>query len=628
MPLLNWHIKVEKVISVSNSYWIHLLHEMGVIMKIKKIMSSILYILRNVWIIDKTYYLLYILQVIISSFQSIFTIIFTKDILNNLIESNYNSAFLFAIYLILTINISILMNKFLNVYMNNKLSRIALSLDKKILKKYYDLDYEILDKTEIINQFENAKKYFSESGVSVILNALSQVITALITISGMIYLISGLNVFVLLIIITALIINSFCEIKRMNYRYKNIIEETPLEMELTFIRSVVSDEYYAKEIRMFNLYNYITEKTTKLVNSFFKIHRKVAIQKIKLLWWTYLLSFIELVIVYFFVVQKYFSDQILLGDFSLNISSILQFSLSMRTLFFSLIKIYEKNIYIEDVRKFLNIENYCYGNETINIKNGFTFEFKNVSFKYPGSTDFAIRDINIQIKNDDQISIVGENGSGKTTFVKLLMRLYHPTDGEILLNNKNINEYKKEDYNHIFSTVFQDFLITAYSIKENISFSQEFNKGKMDECLEKINLKAKIKSLPLQEETYLSQKLSSDGTELSGGEEQKLVIARAMYKNGDVYILDEPTASLSPQSEYELYEKFASITSGKTVIYISHRLSSCRLTKKIFVFKDGRVIEQGTHENLLKQNGFYSKMFSLQAKYYKDIGEVDEKNGN
>lgn len=228
--------------------------------------------------------------------------------------------------------------------------------------------------------------------------------------------------------------------------------------------------------------------------------------------------------------------------------------------------------------------------------------------------------VNLKLKAGEHLSVVGLNGAGKTTFVKLLCRLYDPTEGEILLDNVNIKEYDYEQYMNLFSPVFQDFKLFAFSIRDNILMGEE-EKDHTNEALhalfEQVGFSDKLDSLEHGMDTMLFKSFDKEGIEASGGEQQKIAIARALYKHAPVVILDEPTAALDPIAEYEIYRQFHSLVGGKTAIYISHRLSSCRFCDHIAVFSDGHVAEYGTHDTLVgKENGIYAEMFAAQAQYY------------
>ena len=246
-----------------------------------------------------------------------------------------------------------------------------------------------------------------------------------------------------------------------------------------------------------------------------------------------------------------------------------------------------------------------------------TIEFRNVSFKYPGSDNLVLENINLTISKGEKIAIVGENGSGKTTLIKLLCRLYQPTQGTILLNGKDIKSYPFSEYIKHISTVFQDFSLFAFSVAENIAASNNYDENKVLECLEKVGLGKKISTYDKGIRQPLLNGFDEEGVDLSGGEAQKVAIARAIYKDTDIMILDEPTSALDPLAEHENFKKFYEITSGKTAIFISHRLSSCRMADRIIVLDCGKVIQSGSHEALLlKRDEKYYEMWNAQAQYY------------
>lgn len=256
-----------------------------------------------------------------------------------------------------------------------------------------------------------------------------------------------------------------------------------------------------------------------------------------------------------------------------------------------------------------------YGDKVLDTTE-FELEFKNVSFRYPDAENYSLKDINIKVKNGEHLAVVGRNGSGKTTFIKLMCRLYDVTDGEILINGINIKDYTKESIIQLYSVVFQDFKIFSLPLNDNVCAGKEHDKDKLYNCLEQANIKERTESLPNKDNTILYKDMDKAGVEISGGEAQKLALARALYKDSPVVILDEPTASLDPIAENEIYSRFNSFTQNKTAIYISHRLSSCVFCNRIAVFDKAELVETGTHNELLNNSGKYSELWNAQAQYY------------
>lgn len=247
----------------------------------------------------------------------------------------------------------------------------------------------------------------------------------------------------------------------------------------------------------------------------------------------------------------------------------------------------------------------------------YEIEFRNVSFTYPGTDKMILKNVSIKLTVGERLAIVGMNGSGKTTFIKLLCRLYDPTEGEILLDGINIKEYDLMSYMQIFSVVFQDFKLFSLPLDENVAASVSCDKERLWDSLKKAGINERVMKMTKQEKTTLYKDFDENGVEISGGEAQKLALARALYRDASFIILDEPTAALDPISEYEIYERFNSLVGDKTAIYISHRLSSCRFCDKIAVFNDGQIVETGTHDELVADEGTkYNELWNAQARYY------------
>lgn len=276
--------------------------------------------------------------------------------------------------------------------------------------------------------------------------------------------------------------------------------------------------------------------------------------------------------------------------------------------------------YLKAIRQYMEIPNAMYQGSLPTEKRDdreYHVEFRDVSFKYPGSEHYALRHVNMKFKVGSRLAVVGMNGSGKTTFIKLLCRLYDPTEGQILLNGIDIRKYDYADYLNIFSVVFQDFQLVALPLGQNVAASAEFDRALAESCLRKAGFGDRLDGMPNGLDTYLYKNLEKSGVVVSGGEAQKIAIARALYKDAPFIILDEPTAALDPIAEAEIYAKFNDIAGDKTAIYISHRLSSCKFCDEIAVFHEGAVIQQGTHAELAADEaGKYYELWNAQAQYY------------
>ncbi|MBQ3879168.1 MAG: ABC transporter ATP-binding protein [Oscillospiraceae bacterium] len=254
--------------------------------------------------------------------------------------------------------------------------------------------------------------------------------------------------------------------------------------------------------------------------------------------------------------------------------------------------------------------------------NEYEFEFRHVYFRYPNTDRDVLRDVNLKWRIGEKMALVGRNGSGKSTLVKLLCRLYDPTQGEITLNGVDIRKYDYNEYMALFSVVFQDSRLFSSSIAENVAAGTQYDAGRVEDCVRRSGLSERLDALPDGIETKLYKDFDENGVEISGGEAQKLCLARAIYKGAPFIVLDEPTAALDPISEHEIYTKFNSIVGTRTAIYISHRLSSCRFCDEITVLDDGQIVERGTHDALVRAGGHYAALWNAQAEYYKDTASA------
>lgn len=325
-------------------------------------------------------------------------------------------------------------------------------------------------------------------------------------------------------------------------------------------------------------------------------------------------------VVYAFVCLKALAGAFGLGAVTQYVASIMKVSNGMSSLVAAFGDMRNNAAFLELTYEFLDIPNNMYqGSLTVEKRRDrkYQVEFRNVSFKYPGSESYVLRNVNMKFEIGRRLAVVGMNGSGKTTFIKLLCRLYDPTEGEILLNGIDIRKYNYREYMDIFSVVFQDFQLFGLKLGENVASGVNYDRELVVDCLEKAGFSDRLAGMKNGTETYLYKDYDKDGVDLSGGEAQKIAIARALYKNAPFIILDEPTAALDPVAEAEIYSKFDQIAGDKTAIYISHRLSSCKFCDEIAVFHEGAVIQQGTHAELVADvTGKYYELWHAQAQYY------------
>ena len=325
-------------------------------------------------------------------------------------------------------------------------------------------------------------------------------------------------------------------------------------------------------------------------------------------------------ILYVYVALKAHGGAFPIGLVMQYVGAIEQFSACIRKLAVSITTLSRNAAYLELTFSFLDIPNKKYMG-TIPVKkrndNEYEIEFRDVSFRYPGSTTDALKHLSFRFRLGTKLAVVGMNGSGKSTMIKLLCRLYDPTEGEILLNGINIQKYDYDEYMSLFSVVFQDFRLLSFTLGENVAAGMEYDRERAKQCLEEAGFGKRLAELPRGLDTYLGQDFDQSGVEMSGGEAQKIALARALYRDAPFVILDEPTAALDPLAEYEMYTRFNEMVGDKTAVYISHRLSSCRFCDEIAVFDQGRLVQYGSHGKLLEDTrGMYWKLWTAQAQYY------------
>lgn len=324
--------------------------------------------------------------------------------------------------------------------------------------------------------------------------------------------------------------------------------------------------------------------------------------------------------VYVFTCLKAWAGAFGIGSVTQYVGAATALSQNIASLATALEEMRNNATFLRDTYELLDTPNKMYQGSLTTEKRSdrqYQVEFRNVSFQYPGSERWALRNVSIKFQVGKRLAIVGENGSGKTTFIKLLCRLYDPQEGEILLNGIDIRKYDYRDYMDIFSVVFQDFQLLSQSLGSNVAGAADYDRARVEQSLRDAGFADRLSTLPKGLDTQLYKHFTEEGVEVSGGEGQKIAIARALYKDAPFIILDEPTAALDPIAEAEIYEKFDAIAQDKTAIYISHRLSSCKFCDEIAVFDGGSVIQHGSHESLLAdEGGKYSALWKAQAQYY------------
>lgn len=497
-------------------------------------------------------------------------------------------------------------------------------LFRNIFNKTMEIDYELLLDKNVLEKRKLAMQVIEQGRFNNLVGNFKQLVSNAIILSGIIYLLSSIEFWILILVVLIVVINSTSTSTRKKAERLIHTESIPVNRKIEYFWTINSDFSYGKEIRTYDMKQSLNAIHKDLVHSIQKYVKNIFGLQLKgniiyQITYTGLNAIIYLFLGYKIIVKKLIS----IGDFSLYLNAITTFNSSVQAMIAAYIDISNNGQYIKDYFDFIELSGRADSNGIkLQEKDYLDAEivFENVSFIYPNQEKKSLSNINLTIKKGERISIVGENGAGKTTFIKLLLRLYEPTEGRILFNGIDIRDIDYQDYQKIFSTVFQDYKLFAFRIIDNITSLEgnEAEKEKVMKCLEKAGLSSKIEKLEHGLDTYLYNIYDEEGIELSGGESQKLAIARALYKDSPIVILDEPTAALDPRAEYEIYTRFLALVESKTSIFISHRLSSTKLCDRIVLFKDGSIEETGTHNELLQKGGLYAELFRMQAQFYFD----------
>lgn len=506
---------------------------------------------------------------------------------------------------------------------------IGIKMYKNIYKKTIYLDYEMLLDKNIMEKRELALKVINEMRVTTFTQVFKIVTTNIIVLIGLVAVLSTIDFWIILIALAIIFINTVSTAVQKKQEINVNNDFVPINRKTAYFFNTGADASINKEIRVYNMmnpllkmYGAIQNAVLKLVQKSFRIffvNRTVANLSNALL---------DLAMYILLGLKVLTTTTTTVGDFSLYLSTIRTFNSSVQGLLTSYLDILNNGQYLKNYFEFMNLPTMLEDKKAdIFVGDSMVFTFDNVSYKYPGQDNYVLKNINIEINSGEKLAIVGENGAGKTTLVMLLMRMFNPTEGRILLNGTDIRQFSAEEYFRMFSTVFQDFKLFAFQIKDNVSSLDESGRDvgqRVNLAIDKVGLRPKIDSLKKGINTYIDKIYENDGVLLSGGESQRIAIAQALYKDAPVIILDEPTASLDPRVETEIYTKFDKITTGKTAIYITHRLGSIRFCDRAIVLKDGHLLDIGSHDELMHNCPHYAELYNMQAQFYTNSETVDK----
>lgn len=496
-------------------------------------------------------------------------------------------------------------------------------------QKVMTMNYQYLEDSDVMDCYQKAGQACNnnDNGVEGMQRTLANcLINLAVTLAGILIL-GSLHPGIVLIMIVLAVVN-FTIRDRVNKTAKEKAWD-PLAAwwrKDSYMDYITTNFGAAKDIRMFGLKDWLLAKYRELK----KVRYGTEVKNAQI-WFIASLSFnvtwaAAQGAVYAWLIAGTVRGEITPGNFSLYLTS----SFTFYNYVFSVLRgvgdLLAKSREVDDFRSFIDFEGGgMEEGEPVPDAESYKFEFRNVSFRYPKSDTYALRNLSLTLSPGERLAVVGLNGAGKSTFIKLLLRLYEPAEGEILLNGVNVNRYARGSYYRLFAPVFQDVQLFAFPLSENISMQEPSNtdKDRAWECLIKSGLEDKLKTLASGMDTEVLKVIYDDGTDFSGGEKQKIALARALYKDAPVVVLDEPTAALDALAESKLYQDFDKLIGERSAVYISHRLSSTQFCSHVAMFEEGELAEYGTHKELLEKDGAYARMFHTQAQYYVDeAGEV------
>lgn len=507
----------------------------------------------------------------------------------------------------------------LNRVRDNDLEYIQLKVAQNLADKSIHLRYEDVEKKSILDLKERA--FTGMYNFYELIDNIGIASKSLITLVSLVVILFRFNGWVVPILAGLTLTNTFVYRKINNLRYRDSMITIPANRGFSYFGRLASDFAYGKDIRLSHCAKFLQTKARTYLDKVLEVFSKQYTEIGTLQGITGINVMFQSFLVYGWLAWSAVRSLLSIGDFTMYGSAARQFTQTFSAFVNSLISINGLCLHIEPYQEFDSLpESAEIKSQTapfsINKDEPLTFRFDHVWFRYPDTDRDVLKDINIEIGQQEKLSIVGLNGAGKTTFIKLFCRLYQPTKGAITLNGRDINDIPLDDYLRFLSVVFQDFQLLGYAIDMNIAASEDPDQTRIDHTIKFFGIGEILKKLPKGLQTSIYRALDKEGVAFSGGQAQKFAIARALYKDAPVTILDEPTSALDPRSEYDVYLNFNQLATGKTAIYISHRLSSTRFTDRIAVFQDGQIVELGTHDDLMTNDGLYQEMYTKQASYY------------
>ena len=516
-----------------------------------------------------------------------------------------------------------------NYYLQIKHPQVDAYIHNLLQKKAVEVDLECFENSSFYDTYVKATSEATDRAYAVLWD-ISDVIWIVVNVAAVGTLIITIDPIFLILAFLPLICTLLIGKKRNRLRYEYSMRNKEVARQRDYVRRTFYLNDFSKEMRLTEMWKVMFKRMHSSVAEMKEIVDKYGY---KLMFFRYLFDFIFDVVVYTGTIilatfKTLVLKNMLLGDCFVVINSINNISGNINYMGNVFFKLDENSLYIDNFRDFMEYEVHIAEDENAPLVPSFeTLELKNMTFSYEGQKAPALSNVNLTVKAGEKIAIVGHNGAGKTTLVKLLQRLYDPCEGEILVNGENIKNYRLSSYRNLFGTVFQDYHLFATTIAENVLLRGDItdeDRVIVEEALQRAGIYEKVQAVPKGVDSNVTREFDNEGAMFSGGEAQKISIARIFAGKQEIVIMDEPTSALDPIAEQEMYNNMFEACEGKTVIFISHRLSSATMADRIYMFENGEIIEEGKHTELLSMNGKYADMWHKQADTYADAEEVRE----
>ena len=510
--------------------------------------KSFMFLLKLIWRFNKKYIFYAALFQIVTALVPLTGVVMPKyiiDELTGLQRVEYLAVYVGALVLINLVG-SILL-AYLEGAMFTSKSEVFSSFECMMAEKLMTCDFESLEDPGFLDVKEKAHRilYAEGQGFGAVLDHAFNIAGKVFIFAGLVGVLSTLNIWMVLVFVALVLLNSAVE-SRVQKRYVSWdIEKAPIERRSAYLLNIIENFEYGKEERIYGLKDFLISRVAKHLGESDAFYKRQTRELNKSQYFTAVTSFFRDAISYIYLISKVIAGSIQIGSFTMYVGAVSQFSTAMNDMMSSIVNIRRFGLYYDELNKYINMpQTMREGEKTVDSETGeYTIKFENVSFRYPGSETYALKNVNITITPSEKLSIVGENGAGKTTFVKLLLRLYDPTEGRILLNGTDIREFDYDEYQNLMAAVFQDFRLFSFTLKENVCFDKECSDEVVIDCLRRSGFGNKLDQLPKGIYTNVYKNFEEDGFEPSGGEGQKIALARALFKDTPVVILDEPTAS-------------------------------------------------------------------------------------